>query len=199
MPRRKPQEPRPFEIVMNETSEQPTLFDLEEHLNGCLAAYQIERTFGAAVALAFEALRGIARDVENRARTGSFRPDQLDEEWIISPRERFCVPWIWIRALSTAWEKYNSEGGPLGRAFGLEGGQGKSPTLAKIMQMIDERAIAHWIWWRVQTLRATGQKVSIEDVIQEAAEKFGKHDITIRRAWGKFGGLEKRRNMTSRK
>jgi hypothetical protein len=199
MSKRKSHKPRPFEIVMNETSEEPTLWDLEEHLNGCLAAYQIERTFGAAVALAFEALRGIARDVDLRARAGSFRPDQLDDEWILSPRERIPVPWIWIRALSTAWEKYNSEGGPLGRAFGLEGGQGKSPVIAKLKQMMDERAIAHWVWWRVEILRATDQEISIEDVIQEAAEKFGKHDITIRRAWGKFGGLEKGRNMTSRK
>jgi hypothetical protein len=59
------------------------------------------------------------------------------------------------------------------------------------MQMMDERAIAHWIWWRVESLRLAKQEVSIEEVIQEAAEKFGKADITIRRAWGKFGRLEK--------
>jgi len=187
----RPKKPRPFEIVMNETSEEPTLWDLEEHLNGCLAAYQIERSFGAAVALAFEALRGIARDVQIRARAGCFPPAQLDEQWILSPKETVPVPWIWIRALSTAWEKYNSEDGPLGRAFGLEGGQGKPPVLAQLMQMMDERAIAHWIWWRVESLRLAKQEVSIEEVIQEAAEKFGKADITIRRAWGKFGRLEK--------
>jgi hypothetical protein len=190
----KPKKLRPFETVMNENSGEQTLWDLEEHLNGCLAAYQVEGTFGAAVALAFEALRGIARDVDLRVRAGSFRPDQLDEEWIVSPKETFQVPWIWIRALSTAWEKYNSEGGPLGRAFGLEGGQGKSPTLAKLMQMLDERAMAHWIWWRVKTLRDAGEEIRLEDVIQEAAEKFGKADITIRRAWGKFGSLEKAKN-----
>jgi hypothetical protein len=89
---------------MNETSEEPTLWDLEEHLNGCLAAYQIERSFGAAVALAFEALRGIARDVQIRARAGCFPPAQLDEQWILSPKETVPVPWIWIRALSTAYQ-----------------------------------------------------------------------------------------------
>jgi hypothetical protein len=169
-------------------------WDLDEHLNGCLAAYQIEQSFGAAVALAFEALSGIARDVEIRAKAGCFDPDQLDEQWIVSPKETFPVPWIWIRALSTAWERYNSESAPLGRAFGLEGGQGKSPALTKILQMLDERAIAHWVWWRVEKLRAAEQKVSIEGVIQEGAEKFDKADITVRRAWEKFRKLEKAKN-----
>jgi hypothetical protein len=199
MPRRKSRKSRPFEIVMDEAGGEAFPWDLGEHLNGCLVAYQTQRTFGAAVALALEALRGIARDVDIRANAGCFSPHQLDDEWILSPRETIPVPWIWIRALSTAWEKYNSEGGPLGRAFGLEGGQGKPPTITKLMQMLDQRAIARWVWWRVETLRAAGQEISIEDVIQEAAEKFGKHDITIRRAWGKFGGLEKPQNMTSRK
>jgi hypothetical protein len=194
MKSKKPKKERIFQTVMNDISADQTPWDLDEHLNGCLAAYQIEQSFGAAVALAFEALSGIARDVEIRAKAGCFDPDQLDEQWIVSPKETFPVPWIWIRALSTAWERYNSESAPLGRAFGLEGGQGKSPALTKILQMLDERAIAHWVWWRVEKLRAAEQKVSIEGVIQEGAEKFDKADITVRRAWEKFRKLEKAKN-----
>jgi len=194
MKSKKPKKQRIFQTVMNDTSADPTRWDLDEHLNGCLAAYQIEQGFGAAVALGFEALSGIARDVEIRAKAGCFHPNQLDEQWIVSPKETFPVPWIWIRALSTAWERYNSESAPLGRAFGLEGGQGKSPALTKILQMLDERAIAHWIWWRVKTIRETGEDIRIEDVIQEGAEKFDKADITVRRAWEKFRKIEKAKN-----
>jgi hypothetical protein len=189
MPRRKSNRPRPFETVMSE-AEDGLPWDLDKHLNGCLAAYQAEPTFGAAVSLAFEALRGIARDIHINASAGSFDPSQLDEEWIVSPRKTFPVPWIWIRVLSAAWEKYNSEGVPIGHAFGVEGGQGKPPSIDKLMQMLDERAIARWVWWRVETLRAAQKETRIEDVVQEAAEKFGKADVTIRRAWTKFGKLE---------
>ena len=73
----------------------------------------------------------------------------------MSPEATFAVPWIWIRSLATAWETYKTEGGPLGQAFGLEGGgQGKSPIIDKLTQMLDERAIARWIWSRVQEARA---------------------------------------------
>jgi hypothetical protein len=73
---------------------------------------------------------GIAHDVAVRANAGKLDADQLDTDWIISPDTNLPVPWIWIRALSAAWERYKTEGGPLGRAFGLEGGgQGKSPTI----------------------------------------------------------------------
>ena len=94
-----------------------------------------------------------------------------------------------------SWEKYKSEGGPLGQAFGLEGGQGKPPISDKLMQMLDERAIARWIWSRIQQTRAAGEKMRIEDVVQEAAEKFGKSDVTIRRAWQRFGQLERLRTQ----
>lgn len=194
MPRRKSYKPRPFEMVMDESPGEAIPWNLDEHLHGCLAAYQLERNYGAAVFFALEALWGIARDVDIRAKTGNLDPAQLDEQWVLSPLETLPVPWIWIRALSMAWEKYKDEGGPLGHAFGLEGGgQGKSPIIATLMQMLDERAIARWIWSRVQELRAAGQEIWIEDVVQEAAEKFGKADVTIRRAWGRFGRLERLR------
>ena len=65
-----------------------------------------------------------------RANAGKLDADQLDTDWIISPDTNLPVPWIWIRALSAAWERYKTEGGPLGRAFGLEGGgQGMIETM----------------------------------------------------------------------
>jgi hypothetical protein len=37
------------------------------------------------------------------------------------------------------------------------------------------------------------KKIRIEDIVQDAAEKFGKSDVTIRRAWQRFGPLERRK------
>jgi hypothetical protein len=193
MPRKSSRRPRPFEIVMDELAVEQDSWDLDQHLNGCLAGYQTDPSYGAAVYFGLEALWGIARDATVRANTGRLNPDQLDAEWIISPRTSLPVPWIWIRAVSTAWERYKNEGGSLGHAFGLEGGQGKPPINDKLAQMLDERAIARWILSRVQNARAAGKKSRIDDVIQEAAEKFGKSDVTIRRAWGRFGRRERQR------
>jgi hypothetical protein len=134
--------PRPSEIVMNEFAGERIPWDLEEHLKGCLAGYQTAPSYGAAVFFALEALWGIARDVGVRTKAGEFDPDQLDKDWIVSPRTNLEVPWIWIRALGAAWDKYKTERGPVGQAFGLEGGQGKPPIIDKLMQALDERAIA---------------------------------------------------------
>ena len=109
------------------------------------------------------------------------------------PTTPLAVPWIWIRALDTAWERYQTEGGTLGQAFGLEGGQGKPPISDKPAQMLDERAIARWVFSHVQEARAVGKKIRIEGVIQQAATKFGKSDVTIRRAWARFGRRERQR------
>jgi len=122
MVRRQSRNPRPFEIVMDEAAGETVPWDLDEHLNGCLAAYQLEPSYGAAVFFALEVLWGIARDVGIRAKAGALAPTQLDERWILCPTTTVPVPWMWIRSLSTAWEKYKTEGGPLGHAFGLEGG-----------------------------------------------------------------------------
>jgi hypothetical protein len=194
MGRRKSQTPRPFEIVMDESPGEPIPWDLDEHLNGCLAAYQMKSNYGAAVFFALEALWGIARDVDIRAKAGTLDPAQLDEHWILSPLETRPVPWIWIRALGTAWEKYKTEDGLLGQAFGLEGGgQGKSPTIATLMQMLDELAIARGIGSQVQAARTANKKIRIEDLIQDAAEKFDLSDTTIRRTWRRFGPRERQR------
>jgi len=123
---RKPRTPRPSEIVMDEFAEERIPWDLDEHLNGCLAGYQTDPSYGAAVFFALEALWGIARDVGACAKAGTLDRAQLDNNWIVSPTTNLDVPWIWIRFLATAWEKYKTEGGRLGHAFGLEGGgQGK--------------------------------------------------------------------------
>jgi hypothetical protein len=42
MKSKKPKKQRIFQTVMNDTSADPAPWDLDEHLNGCLAAYQIE-------------------------------------------------------------------------------------------------------------------------------------------------------------
>ena len=129
-----------------------------------------------------------------RANAGKLDSDQLDADWIISPNTSLPVPWIWIRALSAAWERYQTDGGPLGVAFGLEGGgQGKSPTIDKLAHMLDERAIARWIGSQLEAARAAHKTIRIEDLVQEAAEKFGKSDATVRRAWQRFGRHERRR------
>jgi hypothetical protein len=178
-------------MVMDELAIEQDSWDLDKHLNGCLAGYQTDPSYGAAVYFGLEALWGIARDVAVRANT--LDPDQADAEWIIDPKTSVPVPWIWIRALGAAWERYMTEGGTVGHAFGLEGGQGKQPIDDKLTQMLNERAIARWIFSRVQNARAAGEKIRIEEVIQEAAGTFGKSDVTMRRAWARFGRRERQR------
>ena len=78
-------------------------WDLDKHLNGCLAGYQTDRSYGAAVYFALEALWGIAKDVRVRSKSGRLDQGQLDAEWIIDPKAQLPVAWIWIRALGTAW------------------------------------------------------------------------------------------------
>jgi hypothetical protein len=104
---------RPSAVIMDELlGEQPS-WDLDKHLSGCLVGYQTDQSYGAAVYFALEALWGIAHDAAVRAQAGKLDPNQLNADWIISPNTSLPVPWIWIRALSTAWERYKTEGGPL--------------------------------------------------------------------------------------
>jgi hypothetical protein len=185
---------RPSDVVMDELGGEQMPWDLDKHLSGCLAGYQFDPNYGAAVYFALEALWGIANDVALRAKAGEFKPDQRDPDWIISPKASLPVPWIWIRALGAAWERYKTNGGPVGLAFGLEGGsRGKSPTSDQLAQMLDQRAIARWIGAKLEEARAAHKKIRIEDIVQEAAEKFGKSDVTIRRAWVRFGRFERQR------
>jgi hypothetical protein len=186
--------PRLSDIIMDELADELP-WDLDKHLSGCLAGYQTDPSYGTAVYFALEALSGIAHDVAVRASTDVFDPSQRDAEWIISPNAKLPVPWIWIRALGAAWDRYKSEREPLGVAFGLEGGgQGKSPTIDKLAQRLDERAIARWIGSQLAAARVAKKKIRIEDLVQEAAEKFGKSDVTIRRAWQRFSRRERQLN-----
>jgi hypothetical protein len=181
---------------MDEAAGERIPWDLDEHLNGCLAGYQHQPSYSAAVFFALEALWGIAHDSEVRAKSGKLDGDQLDADWILPPKTNLPVPWIWLQSLATAWERYKTDGPPLGRAFGLEGGgQGKSPTINKLTKMLNERAIARWIWSRVQEARTAGKEINIENVIQEAAGKFSKSDVTIRRAWQRYSQLERMRTQ----
>jgi hypothetical protein len=179
---------------MDEAGEEAFPWDLDEHLNGCLAAYQMKPSYGAAVFFALEALWGIARDVGVQARAGSLDSAQLDEHWILPPGKTLPVPWIWIRFLSAAWEKYKTENGPLGHAFGLEGGgQGKQPTISTLTRTLDELAVCRWIGSQLQAAKTAQKRIPIEHLIQDAAEKFDRSDVTIRRAWGRFGRRERQR------
>ena len=117
----------------------------------------------------------------------------MDADWTIAPNTNLAVPWLWICALAAAWSRYKSDGVSLGHAFGLEGGQGKAPTIEKLKHMLDERAIAHWIGSRLRDARVKQKKSRVEDLIQEAAAKFERSDTTIRRAWRRFGRLERMR------
>jgi hypothetical protein len=49
MARKSPRTPRPSEIVMDELTAEGMPWDLNEHLNGCLAGYQEAPSYGAAV------------------------------------------------------------------------------------------------------------------------------------------------------
>ena len=141
-------------------------WDLDKHLSGCLAGYQTDPSYSTAVFFALEALSGIAHDVAVRASTDEFDASQGDADWIISVNTKLPVPWIWIRALGAAWDRYKSEREPLGVAFGLEGGgQGKSPTIDKLAQMLDERAIARWIGSQLAAPSGAKKKIRIEDLV----------------------------------
>jgi hypothetical protein len=178
---------------MDELAPQQEPWDLEQHLNGCLAGYQTDPSYGAAVYFALEALWGVAKDVEIRANAGALDQNELDPDWIIKPKTKLAIPWMWIRALATAWGRYKIADGPLGHAFGLEGRQGKRPIHEQLAHSLDDRAIARWIFTRIRRAKLAGDKYRIEDVIQEAAEKFGKSDVTVRRAWQRFGRRERQR------
>jgi hypothetical protein len=184
---------RPAQIVREELG--PAAggdWDLGEHLTGCLAAYQSKPTVGNAVFFALEAVWGIGEDIRTRSDRGEISSEQLDPEWPIDPKSSVEVPWIWVSTLHEAWQRYKAGNGLLGHAFHLEGGKGKKPIAEILLTVLDQRAMARWIRHHVQTERATGARIRIEDAILDASEKFRKSDRTIRRAWKKYGTLEKR-------
>jgi hypothetical protein len=60
--------------------------------------------------------------------------------------------------------------------------------------MLDERAIARWIGSKLAAARTEKKKIRIEDLVQDAAMKFDKSDVTIRRAWQRFSRRERQLN-----
>ena len=56
MPRKSTHQPRPSDVVMDELPAERIPWDLNDHLNGCLAGYQTTPSYGAAVFFALEAL-----------------------------------------------------------------------------------------------------------------------------------------------
>jgi hypothetical protein len=97
MPRKSSHGPRPFETVMDELTAEQDSWDLDKHLNGCLAGYQTDRSYGAAVYFALEALWRIAKDVGVRFKSGRLDQGQLNAEWIL------------IQRLSCLWHGSGSE------------------------------------------------------------------------------------------
>ena len=97
---------------MDEFSEDRRPWDLAQHVNGCLAGYQTEPSYGAAVYFALEAVWGIAHDVGLQAKSGTLESQHGDKDWILSPRTNLEVLWIWVWALATAWETYKAMPSP---------------------------------------------------------------------------------------
>ena len=107
--------------------------------------------------------------------------------WGLAPTQNIRVPWIWIRTVTEAWERYKDGDEGLGKAFGQEGGQGKPPISKKLAAILDHRAIAVWIWRKVLKERAAGRKFRIEDAIGEAANYFDRSEDRIRTIWKNHG------------
>ena len=191
----------PFEIVMKELCPEFT-WDLNTHLEACLSAYQARGPhLGTAMYFAFIALCGIVHDAELRAKAAS-GSGEVDSEWTLPPRATVQVPWIWVVALVGGWNKYEKVGGPMGHAFGMEGGMGKPPMIESMRQWLNDRAIARWVAERSTTLRAANASAPIGDAILQAAEKFGESDDTTKKKWLHNRLLEEnrlKRAMTSPK
>lgn len=187
-----PKAKRPSDKVLDELGKDIG-WDIDKHLSGCLAAYQQNASYGTAVYFALEAIAGIGREGLRMAESNELPQGLTDSEWGLAPTKRVPVPWIWIRALTEAWERYKDGDEGLGRAFGQEGGgRGKSPVSKRLDTVLDHRAIAVWIWDRVQKEKGAGRKYRIEDAIGEAADHFHRSDFRIRKIWNKHGRHVKR-------
>jgi hypothetical protein len=157
--------PRPSETVLERLGARDRPGSIEQHLKGCLAAYRHfqgqKGNYGAAVHFALEAIWGIGRYHRNLAAEGTIPERERDADFGLNPTHMVDVPWIWIFALSEAWDRYDKQGEPFERAFGLAGSQGKRPTRSIVNRVIDEYAVAIDVWARVQKARSAGQKLTI--------------------------------------
>jgi len=179
--------PRPSEIVSKELGAGDGSGPLERHLVGCLAGYNQNPNFGSAVHFGLEAIWGIGVHYQHLAAEGKIPETDRDAEiWLKSDRI-VGVPWLWVLALTRAWDRYDKQGEPFERAFGLGGARGKRPTRSIVNRMLDERAVAVDVWNRVQKSRATGRKLSVIDALHAAAEKFSMSFDAVHRIWKKQG------------
>ena len=77
------------------------------------------------------------------------------------------------------------------KAFGLEGTRGKRPVLGRAERMLDQRAIAQFVWRFAEGERAHDAKDPVARAKGEAANKFNVSDETVSRAWKRFGKAER--------
>ena len=190
--RKTPKTDRPAEKVLRELGGKDIRWNVDKHLAGCLRAYEQNTSYSTAVYFALEAIAGIGREILTKAESNELPKELEDPEWGLNPTQNVGVPWLWIYSLSKAWERYKASDEDLGKAFGLEGGRGKSPTAKKLDTMLDQRAMATWIWRKVQKERAAGRKFRIEDAIGEAANDFNLSEDRIRTIWKNHGRYVKR-------
>lgn len=163
---------RPSAKVLDELASHDAGWDIDKHLKGCLSAYQQNPSYGIAVYFALEAISGIGREGLLMAESGKLPQEIRDSQWGMAPTNNVDVPWIWVRTLAEAWERYKDGDEELGKAFGLEGGQGKSPVSKTLETALDQRAIATWIWNRYQKGKAGNRKYRMEEAIGDASEHF---------------------------
>ena len=177
----KPRAGRPVDKVLRELGAKDKPWDVDKHLAGCLNAYNQNPSYGTAVYFALEAISGIGCEGMWRANSKELPQELKDPEWGLAPTQGIPVPWLWVRTLTEAWERYKAGEG-LGKAFGQEGGQGNSSINKKLDTELDQRAIAIWIWHRVQE-----EGITITDAISAAANHFKKSDERIRKIWEMYG------------
>ncbi len=184
--RKTPKSNRPAEKVLRELGGKDIRWNVDKHLAGCLRAYEQNPSYGTAVYFALEAIAGIGREGMRRAESKELPQEFKDPEWGLSPTHKISVPWIWIRAVTEAWERYKDGDEGLGKAFGQEGGQGKPPISKKQDTRLDHRAIATWTWHKVQD-----ERISITRAKGEAVGHFDLADNTIRKIWDTHGRFVK--------
>ena len=133
---RKRDKRRPYQVLMDERAADPSLWDLESHIAGCFAGYQHKPDFGTAVYFALEMLWGVAVQGKRLERDGLTKK-LISPEGTLRPDAAFTVPWFCIASLAAAWESYKETGPPLGKAFRLEGSQGRLPVIEQLERTLD--------------------------------------------------------------
>ena len=180
----------PYQVMMEELAVDSSLWDLETHIAGCFAGYQQNQEFGTAVYFALEMLWGIAVQGRHLEKDGITEYLSASDA-TLRPDAAFAVPWFCISSLAAAWATYKKKGPPLGKAFGLEGTRGKRPVLGRAERMLDQRAIAQFVWRFAEGERAHDAKDPVARAKGEAANKFNVSDETVSRAWKRFGKAER--------